>query len=76
LFSLNHREWENYPKNDPKYQWELLNDMQPLNVTMTTNMAADWKLVGARGGMKQTKMFCNLTVCTSSDVHKPNPEKC
>jgi hypothetical protein len=30
-------------KNLPKYEWEHLNDLLPLNVTTTTDMAADWK---------------------------------
>jgi hypothetical protein len=50
--------------------------MKPLNVTMTSDMAADWKLVGAGGGVKQPEMFCNLCTCASSDVHQSNPEKC
>jgi hypothetical protein len=42
LSSLDQRERDNDPKNDPKYQWELFNDMKPLNITMTTDMAADF----------------------------------
>ena len=76
LSSLNPDEREHDPKNDPKYEWELLNDLKPLNVTMTTDMAADWKLVGAGGGVKQTEMFCNLCTCASNDVHQPHAEKC
>jgi hypothetical protein len=74
--SLNCSKQENDPKNDPTYQWKFLSDMQPLNVTMTTDMAADWNLAGAGGGVKQTKMFCNLCTCPSSDTHQSNPEKC
>ena len=41
------------PSNLPKYRWEELDDLQPLDVTTTTDMAADWKLVGAGGGVKK-----------------------
>jgi len=43
--------------NLPKYQWEELEDLQPLDVTTTTDMAADWKLVGAGGGVKKQDIF-------------------
>jgi hypothetical protein len=32
--------------------------MQPLNIMMTTDMAADWKLVGSRGN--QMEMFASF----------------
>jgi hypothetical protein len=62
--------------NQDKFKWDHLNDLKPLSVTLTTDMAADWKLVGAGGGVKNTEMFCNLCSCTSSDVHQPNEEHC
>ncbi len=37
--------------NLPKYRWEELEDLQPLDVTTTTDMAADWKLIGAGSGV-------------------------
>jgi hypothetical protein len=51
-------------KNLPKYEWEHLNDLLSLNVTTTTDMAADWKLSGCGGGVKNTKMFCTLCPCS------------
>jgi len=38
------------PKNQEKFKWEELQDLMPLDVTVATDMAADWKLVGAGGG--------------------------
>jgi len=64
------------PKNQEKFKWEELQDLMPLDVTVATDMAADWKLVGAGGGCKNTEMFCTLCTCTSSQVHYPNDEKC
>jgi len=63
-------------KNEEKFQWEPLQDLQPLNITCATDMAADWKLVGAGGGCKTTEMFCTLCTCPSSAVHLPNAERC
>jgi hypothetical protein len=53
-----------------------MTDLQPLSITFTTDVAADWKLVGVGGGVKSTEMFCTLCACTSSDVHQPNARKC
>ena len=64
------------PKNLPKYHWEELEDLQPLDITTTTDMAADWKLIGAGGGVKKTKHFCTLCPLQSADVHQPNAEHC
>jgi hypothetical protein len=50
--------------------------MKPLNTTFNTDMAADWKLVGAGGGVKNTEMFCTLCACTSSCMHQPNLHHC
>jgi len=63
-------------KNHKKYQWEYLNDLKPLLVTSTTDMAAEWKLAGVGGNVKNTKMFCTLCACCSSDVHQWNKELC
>jgi hypothetical protein len=38
--------WANDPQNSSKFHWEELQDLQPLDITTTKNMAADWKLVG------------------------------
>jgi hypothetical protein len=62
--------------NQHKFKWDQLNDLKPLAVTLTTDMAVDWKLVGAGGGIKNIEMFCNLCSCTSFDVHQPNEEHC
>jgi hypothetical protein len=50
--------------------------MKPLNVTTTTDMVADWKLVGAGGGVEQTKLFFTLCPLDFNNVHQPNAEKC
>lgn len=63
-------------KNLDKYQWVYLNDLQPLSVTCTTDMAAEWKLAGVGGGCKNTEMFCTLCACSSDDVHLPNEKRC
>ncbi len=76
LSELNHEEKRESPNNNVKYRWGYLYDLQPLSVTFTTDMAADWKLVGAGGGVKTTEMFCTLCACTSSDVHQPNATNC
>ncbi len=76
LAELSKEQKQSHDKNNNKYKWEHLNDLQPLSVTFTTDMAADWKLVGAGGGVKNTEMFCTLCACTSSDVHQPNQTKC
>jgi hypothetical protein len=68
--------WINNPDNSPKFQWEELQDLQPLDVTITTDMAADWKLVGAGGGVKKTKHFCTVCPLQSDDAHQPNVEHC
>ena len=39
-------------------------------------MAADWKLVGADGGVKKTKHFCTVCPLQSDDAHQPNVEHC
>jgi hypothetical protein len=39
-------------------------------------MAADWKLLDAGGGCKNTEMFCTLCTCQSSQVHQSNVELC
>ncbi len=39
----------------------------------TTDMAADRKLVGVGGGMKQTKMICTLCPTHLDNMHQPNP---
>jgi hypothetical protein len=41
---------------------EKMEDLQPLLVTCTTDMAADKKLIGAGGGIKITDMFLHI-VC-------------
>lgn len=49
-----HQDRMNVHANLLKFKWEELKiyeDSQPLNVTTTTDMAADWKLVGAGGGV-------------------------
>jgi len=66
----------NDPKNLEKFDWRQLAGLQPLDVMTTTDMAADWKLVGAGGGVKQTAMFCTLCPCHSDHVHQPNAIKC
>jgi hypothetical protein len=62
--------------NSPKFQWEELQDLQPLDVTIITDMAVDWKLVGAGGGVKKTKHFCTVCPLQSDDAHQPNAEHC
>jgi hypothetical protein len=39
-------------------------------------MTADWKIVGAGGGVKNAKLFCTLCPLESIDVHQPNTDKC
>jgi hypothetical protein len=63
-------------KNLPKYEWQHLNDLRPLEVTSTTDMSADWKLSGVGGGVKNTKMFCTLCPCSSEGVHQPAETQC
>ncbi len=63
-------------KNLPKYEWQHLNDLRPLEVTSTTDMSADWKLRGVGGGVKKTKMFCTLCPCSSEGVHQPAETQC
>jgi hypothetical protein len=67
---------KNNTDNSPKFQWEELQDLQPLDVTITTDMAADWKLVGAGGAVKKTKRFCTVCPLQSDDAHQPNAEHC
>jgi hypothetical protein len=55
---------------------EYLNDLKPLSVTSITDMAAEWKLAGVGGGVKNTEKFCTLCACCSSDVHQLNKELC
>jgi hypothetical protein len=43
-------ERENDETNEDKFDWSQLEDLSPLDVTLTTDMAADWKLSGAGGG--------------------------
>jgi len=62
----------NNSKNHEKFQWEYLSGLQPLSVTSTADMAAEWKLAGVGGGIKNTKMLCILFACCSSDLHQPN----
>ncbi len=76
LAELHQEERLRHEKNDPKFKWEHLRDLKPLTVTFTTDMAADWKLVGTGGGVKNTEMFCTLCARTSTDVHQPNSTKC
>jgi hypothetical protein len=63
-------------KNEDKFHWEPLQDLKPLNITSASNMAADWKLLGAGGGCKTAEMFCTLCTCPSSAVYQPNAEPC
>ena len=76
LAGCNNQDLLNDPKNLEKFDWRQLEDLEPLNITTTTDMAADWKLVGVGGGMKQTKMFCTLCPLHSDNVHQPNPKLC
>ncbi len=74
LSSLGKEERLNDDKNDEKFLWEHLDDLQLFPVTTMADMA-DWKLVGVGGGIRNTEMFCNLCACASSDVHQPNENK-
>jgi hypothetical protein len=76
LSELTQEEKRHHENNAEKFQWEHFSDLQPLAITFTTDMAADWKLVGVRGGVKNTEMFCTLCACTSTDVHQPNDTTC
>jgi hypothetical protein len=76
LAELPHEQRQDHHQNKEKFQWEHIRDLHPLSVTFTTDMAADWKLVGTGGGVKNTEMFCTLCPCTSSCVHQPNPTRC
>jgi hypothetical protein len=76
LSELTQEEKRHHENNAEKFKWEHLSDLQPLAITFTTDMAADWKLVGAGGGVKNTEMFCTLCACTSTDVHQPNDTTC
>jgi hypothetical protein len=76
MSSLSREERNNDVNNDPKFNWEHLDDLKPSNITFNTDMAADWKLVSAGGGVKNTEMFCTLCACTSSCVHQPNLQHC
>ena len=72
LAGATNEERMNDPHNLEKYHWEQLADLKPLDVTTTTDMAADWKLVRAGGGVKKTKHFCTLGPVQSDYVHEPN----
>ncbi len=63
-------------KNLANYEWGYHNDLLPLNVTTTTDLAADWKLSGCGGGVKKTKMFSTLCLCSSEGVHLPSEKHC
>jgi len=76
LAKLPQEEQVDHEHNNDKFIWEHLSDLQPLSVIFIIDMAANWKLVGAGGGVKNTKMFCTLCTCTSTDVHQPNATKC
>ncbi len=52
--------------------WEYFNDLLPLDVTTTTDIAADWKLSGYCGGVKESKMLCTLCPCSSGGIHLPS----
>jgi hypothetical protein len=73
---LSREDQNNDDNNDPKFKWEQLDDINPLNFTFNTDIAADWKLVCAGGGIKYTEMFCTLCACTSSCVQQPNLHHC
>jgi hypothetical protein len=69
-------ERDNDQKNLDKYEWDFLNDLMPLDITTTTDMAADWKISGVGGGVKKMKMFCTLCPCSSEVVHLPSETPC
>jgi hypothetical protein len=54
----------------------MLEDLHLLDVTTTTDMAADWKLVGVGGGVKNSKLFCTLCPLESNDVHVAHENLC
>lgn len=54
--------------------WEALEDLNPLIITSTTDIAADWKLVDFGGGCETTETFCTLYTGQSSEVHNTNAE--
>jgi len=60
LAGCSNKQWLADPANLTKFNWKELEDLKPLDVTTSTDMAADWKLVGVGGGVKQTKHFCTL----------------
>jgi len=76
LAGSNNQDHLNDPKNLEKFDRMQLEDLDPLNITTTTDMAVDWKLVGVGGGVKQTKMFCTLCLLHSDNMHQPNPKLC
>jgi hypothetical protein len=76
LAGESHQDRMNDTANFSKFKWEELEDLQPLDVTTTTDMAADLKLVGTGGGVKRTKHFCTLCPIQLDDVHQPNPQHC
>lgn len=63
------------PSNLAKFDWKGLDDLKPSGVTTNTDMAADWKLIGVGGGVKQAKHFCTLCPLQPDDVHR-NIMKC
>ncbi len=60
LAGATNEERMNDPHNLEKYHWEQLADLKPLDVTTTTDMAADWKLVGAGGGVKKNETLLHF----------------
>jgi hypothetical protein len=75
--SLLPREEQNDDENnDPKFKWEHLDDIKPLNITFNIDMTSGRKQVGAGGGFKNIEMFCTLCARTSSCVHQPNLHHC
>jgi hypothetical protein len=56
------------PSNLEKFDWKELEDLLPLNVTTTTDMAADWKIVGAGGGVKNAKLKINENKQVSTTI--------
>lgn len=76
LSELTTKEKQNCATNSGKFRWEHLSGLKQLPVMFTTDIAVNWKNVGARGGVKNTKIFCTLCACTSSDAHQPKDTTC
>jgi hypothetical protein len=76
LIGLPPEECQADPSNLAKFDWKGLDDLKPSDATTNTDMAADWKLIGVGGGVKQAKHFCTLCPLQPDDVHQSNEVLC